>query len=76
MTLLTPAVEVPPVPETARGPKIPGKGYLVEHIGTSVAFLAAGGAGLLVATAVWLLRGTVAAGIPAETRVEMDLAAR
>jgi MFS family permease len=51
-------------------------GYLVEHIGTSVAFLAAGGAGLLVATAVWLLRGTVAAGIPAETRVEMDLAAR
>ncbi len=54
-------------------------GYLVEHIGTSIAFLAAGGSGLFVAALVWLLRGTVAAGIPVEApakRVEMDLAAR
>ena len=43
MTLLTPAVEVPAVPETARGPKIPGKGYLVEHIGGGVHWVTDGG---------------------------------
>jgi MFS family permease len=34
-------------------------GYLVEHSGPSTAFLAAGGAALLIAGLVWLLRGTV-----------------
>ncbi|PRY46182.1 MFS transporter [Umezawaea tangerina] len=55
-------------------------GYLVEHVGTPVAFLAAGGSGLFVAALVWLFRGTVAAGVPAEVpavrREEMDLASR
>jgi MFS family permease len=36
-------------------------GYLVENYGPSASFLAATGAGLLVAGAVWLLRGTVTA---------------
>ncbi|WP_414637527.1 MFS transporter [Amycolatopsis sp.] len=34
-------------------------GYLVEHQGPSASFLAAGGAALVVAALVWLLRGTV-----------------
>ncbi|GAA3559405.1 MFS transporter [Amycolatopsis ultiminotia] len=34
-------------------------GYLVEHAGTGAAFLAAGVAGLALASVVWLLRGTV-----------------
>ncbi|WNV91699.1 MFS transporter [Umezawaea sp. Da 62-37] len=55
-------------------------GYLVEHIGTQVAFLAAGASGLFVAGLVWLFRSTVAAGVPAEApaarREEMDLASR
>ncbi|WP_329068738.1 MFS transporter [Amycolatopsis sp. NBC_01480] len=34
-------------------------GYLVEHAGTSAAFLAAGVAGVVMAVVVWTLRGTV-----------------
>ena len=34
-------------------------GYVVEHAGPSAAFLAASVAGLVLAVAVWLLRGTV-----------------
>lgn len=53
-------------------------GQLIEHFGTRPAFVAAGAAGLLVALAVWLLRGTVERGVPAEVpaRSEMELAAR
>ncbi|MET1071281.1 MAG: MFS transporter [Umezawaea sp.] len=55
-------------------------GYLVEHVGTPVAFLAAGASGLFIAALVWLFRGTVAAGVPTEApavrREEMDLASR
>lgn len=36
-------------------------GYIVEHAGPSAAFLAASAAGLVLAVAVWLLRGTVRA---------------
>jgi MFS family permease len=59
-------------------------GYLVEHVGTPSAFLAAGGSGLLIAALVFVFRGTVAAGAPdggdgdslVGSRAEMDLAAR
>jgi hypothetical protein len=59
-------------------------GYLVEHVGTPSAFLAAGGSGLLIAALVFVFRGTVAAGAPdggdddsvVVSRAEMDLAAR
>ncbi|MFD9703089.1 MFS transporter [Lentzea sp. NPDC059081] len=53
-------------------------GQLIEHFGTRPAFVAAGVAGLLIALAVWLLRGTVRRGVPAEVplRSEMELAAR
>ncbi|WP_330271533.1 MFS transporter [Lentzea sp. NBC_00516] len=53
-------------------------GQLIEHFGTRPAFVASGIAGLLIALAVWLLRGTVQRGVPAEVpaRSEMELAAR
>jgi len=55
-------------------------GQLIEHFGTRPAFVASGVAGLLIATAVWLLRGTVQRGVPVSeplpSRPEMDLAAR
>ncbi|PWK90994.1 MFS transporter [Lentzea atacamensis] len=54
-------------------------GQLIEHFGTRPAFVASGVAGLLIALAVWLLRGTVSRGVPAEplpARSEMELAAR
>ena len=53
-------------------------GQLIEHFGTRPAFIASGVAGLLIALAVWLLRGTVQRGVPAEVpaRSEMELAAR
>ncbi|WP_329788195.1 MFS transporter [Lentzea sp. DG1S-22] len=53
-------------------------GQLIEHFGTRPAFVAAGVAGLLIALAVWLLRGTVSRGVPAEVpaRSEMELASR
>ncbi|WP_434451700.1 MFS transporter [Lentzea sp. E54] len=53
-------------------------GQLIEHFGTRPAFVASGVAGLLIALAVWLLRGTVQRGVPAEApaRSEMELAAR
>lgn len=53
-------------------------GQLIEHFGTRPAFVAAGVAGLLIALAVWLLRGTVQRGVPAEVpaRSEMELASR
>ena len=53
-------------------------GQLIEHFGTRPAFVASGVAGLLIALAVWLLRGTVQRGVPAEVpaRSEMELAAR
>jgi MFS family permease len=41
-------------------------GYLVEHAGVAASFLAASGTGLLFALLLWLFRGTVAAGVPAE----------
>ncbi|MDT8910851.1 MFS transporter [Amycolatopsis sp. PS_44_ISF1] len=34
-------------------------GYLVEHVGTGSAFLAAGAVGIVLAVVVWALRGTV-----------------
>ncbi len=40
-------------------------GYLVEHAGIAVAFLAAGATGVVLAAIVWLLRGTVRAASPA-----------
>lgn len=40
-------------------------GYLVEHVGPSASFLAAGGAAVLVAALVWFFRATVG---PATTR--------
>ncbi|SEP52911.1 MFS transporter [Amycolatopsis saalfeldensis] len=40
-------------------------GYLVEHAGTSAAFLAAGVAGLLLAAVVWTMRDTVRPTTPA-----------
>ena len=55
-------------------------GQLIEHFGTRPAFIASGVAGLLIALAVWLLRGTVRRGVPTPeplpSRSEMDLAAR
>ncbi|MBW4719767.1 MFS transporter [Saccharothrix obliqua] len=51
-------------------------GQLVERHGTSTAFVAAAGAGLLVAALVWLFRGTVAAGVPLTSREDVDLASR
>ena len=55
-------------------------GQLIEHFGTRPAFIASGVAGLLIALAVWLLRGTVRRGVPTPeplpARSEMDLAAR
>ncbi|HEX7307319.1 MFS transporter [Lentzea sp.] len=53
-------------------------GQLIEHFGTRPAFVASGVAGLVIALAVWLLRGTVRRGVPAEVplRSEMELAAR
>ncbi|MEV1120114.1 MFS transporter [Actinosynnema sp. NPDC049800] len=39
-------------------------GQLVEVYGTGVAFVAAAGAGLVIAALVWIFRGTVAAGVP------------
>lgn len=55
-------------------------GQLIEHLGTRPAFVASGVAGLLIAAAVWLLRGTVQRGVPRSeplpSRAEMDLAAR
>jgi MFS family permease len=56
-------------------------GQLIEHFGTRPAFIASGVAGLLIAAAVWLLRGTVRRGVPRSeeplpSRAEMDLAAR
>jgi MFS family permease len=55
-------------------------GQLIEHFGTQPAFVASGIAGLLIALAVWLLRGTVRRGVPVAeplpSRSEMDLAAR
>jgi MFS family permease len=40
-------------------------GYLVEHVGIPVAFLASSASGLLVALLVWLRRGTVTEQAPA-----------
>jgi MFS family permease len=55
-------------------------GQLIEHFGTRPAFIASGIAGVLIALAVWLLRGTVRRGVPVAeplpSRSEMDLAAR
>jgi MFS family permease len=55
-------------------------GQLIEHFGTRPAFVASGVAGLLIAAAVWLLRGTVQRGVPRSeplpSRAEVDLAAR
>ncbi|MFC3898984.1 MFS transporter [Lentzea rhizosphaerae] len=55
-------------------------GQLIEHFGTRPAFVASGVAGLLIALAVWLLRGTVRRGVPRSeslpARSEMELAAR
>ncbi|MET8756491.1 MFS transporter [Lentzea sp. NPDC004782] len=55
-------------------------GQLIEHFGTQPAFVASGVAGLLIASVVWLLRGTVQRGVPRSeplpSRAEMDLAAR
>jgi len=55
-------------------------GQLIEHFGTRPAFVASGVAGLVIAAAVWLLRGTVERGVPRSEplplRTEMDLAAR
>jgi MFS family permease len=44
-------------------------GWLVEHASTSVAFLVAAAAGLVVGSVVWLLRPAVAAGVPAPAPV-------
>ncbi|MGW5050625.1 MFS transporter [Actinokineospora sp. NPDC004072] len=43
-------------------------GQLVEHVGVWSAYLAAAGAGLLIALVVYLRRGTVLAGVPSTPR--------
>jgi MFS family permease len=43
-------------------------GYLVDHVSVSASFLAASVAGLIIAGAVFLLRGTIAKGVPATAR--------
>ncbi|QQQ76718.1 MFS transporter [Saccharothrix sp. 6-C] len=50
-------------------------GQLVESHGTSAAFLAAAGSGLVIAVLVWLFRRTVAAGVPVR-RDELALVSR
>ncbi|MFI9810597.1 MFS transporter [Saccharothrix variisporea] len=51
-------------------------GQLVESHGTGTAFVAAAGAGLLIAALVWAFRGTVAAGAPLPTQDELELVSR
>ncbi|GAA0239079.1 MFS transporter [Saccharothrix mutabilis subsp. mutabilis] len=51
-------------------------GQLVESHGTGTAFVAAAGAGLLVAALVWAFRRTVAAGAPLPRQDELELVSR
>ncbi|XVV04144.1 MFS transporter [Actinosynnema sp. CA-248983] len=51
-------------------------GQLVESYGTGTAFVAAAGAGLLIAALVWVFRRTVAAGAPLPTQDELELVSR
>ncbi|MEJ2852743.1 MULTISPECIES: MFS transporter [unclassified Saccharothrix] len=51
-------------------------GQLVESHGTGTAFVAAAGAGLLIAALVWVFRGTVAAGAPLPRQDELELVSR
>ncbi|NUT96910.1 MAG: MFS transporter, partial [Saccharothrix sp.] len=51
-------------------------GQLVESHGTGTAFVAAAGAGLLIAALVWAFRGTVAAGAPLPRQDELELVSR
>jgi MFS family permease len=43
-------------------------GYLVEHVSVSSAFLAAAASGLVFAGLVFVFRGTIAAGVPAQKK--------
>ncbi|MET0235329.1 MAG: MFS transporter [Kibdelosporangium sp.] len=49
-------------------------GYLVEHVSVSSAFLAAAASGLIIASLVFLFRGTIAAGVPAALKHDHALA--
>lgn len=51
-------------------------GQLVESHGTGTAFVAAAGAGVLIAALVWAFRRTVAAGAPLPRRDELELVSR
>jgi MFS family permease len=51
-------------------------GQLVESHGTGTAFVAAAGAGLLIAALVWAFRGTIAAGAPLPRQDELELVSR
>ncbi|MEU7525360.1 MFS transporter [Saccharothrix sp. NPDC042600] len=51
-------------------------GQLVESHGTGTAFVAAAGAGLLIAALVWAFRRTVAAGAPLPRQDELELVSR
>ncbi|WP_309110307.1 MFS transporter [Saccharothrix sp.] len=51
-------------------------GQLVESHGTGTAFVAAAGAGLLIAALVWAFRRTVAAGAPLPSKDELALVGR
>jgi MFS family permease len=45
-------------------------GYLVDHVSVSASFLAASVLGLILAGVVFLLRGTIATGVPATARTQ------
>ncbi|KAA2262461.1 MFS transporter [Solihabitans fulvus] len=48
-------------------------GQLVDHVGTSAAFVASAVAGLIIASLVWVSRRTIKAGIPATTPAKSDV---